>query len=308
MGLDAVAPGQPAFIEGVVDELADRVGHPLLVAALVVSAQAGGQRFQRGPERRATLGVENGVDAEHAIAHLADVETAPCEVGLRLVEEAVRVGDMPGVATEVAQVCDRIVARMLQHFILVEEIGLVAELIAKVAEQGGGLVADLAGAQRLGDLGQRLQLLANAEAVGDGGRRHAAEPAEPADHRLVAAGVVIACHLGSARLSCGLAFERINALPQTLGVYPAILATLKLSDRFLEFGEGISPGLQHERSVPNIRLEVNTLTQKTGLCAKDWSPCHNAEVNVRRPTPRRLTFPARDPRATHSWRALATPT
>jgi hypothetical protein len=65
--------------------------------------------------------------------------------------------------------------------------------------------------------------------------------------------VVIACNLGSARLGCGLAFERINALPQTLGIYPAILATLKLSDRFLEFGEGISPGLQHERSVPNKR-------------------------------------------------------
>ena len=52
---------------------------------------------------------------------------------------------------------------MLQHLVFDKELSLVAELVAQVAEQGGGLVADLAGAQRLGDLGQRLELGADAE-------------------------------------------------------------------------------------------------------------------------------------------------
>ena len=154
------------------------------------------------------------------------------------------------------------VASVLEHLVLDEELALFTELVAQVAEQRGGLVADLAAAQRLRDLGQRLELLADAETVGHRGRRHAAEAAQPADHRLVAGGVVVTRQLAGAGVRRRLAFERVNALPQTLGIYPAISATLKRADRFLEFGEGISLGLQHERSIPNIRSEVNTLTRE----------------------------------------------
>jgi hypothetical protein len=46
------------------------------------------------------------------------------------------------------------IARVSEHLLFVEEVSLLPKLLAQVAEQGGGLVADLAGAQSLGDPGQ----------------------------------------------------------------------------------------------------------------------------------------------------------
>jgi len=65
---------------------------------------------------------------------------------------------------------------VLQHLIFDKQLSLLAELIAQVAEQSGGLVRDLASAQRLGDFGERVQLGANAETIRGGGGRHATEP------------------------------------------------------------------------------------------------------------------------------------
>src|ERR1700716_4556405 len=102
------------------------------------------------------------------------MEPAARVVGLGLIEEAIGVGDMAGVATEVAQGGDRMPAGEIEHLVLVEALALVAELVAEVAEQGGGLVTDLARAQSIGHLGQRLELLTNTEPVSGGGHRDAA--------------------------------------------------------------------------------------------------------------------------------------
>jgi hypothetical protein len=118
--LDAVAPGQPALVHSVLHQLGQGVGHPLLMAPLVIRPEALSQRFERGLERRPAFRVEDGVNTKHPISHLADVEAAPGEVGLRIVEEAIRVGDMPGDATKVAQAADRIIAGVLQHLLFVE--------------------------------------------------------------------------------------------------------------------------------------------------------------------------------------------
>ena len=55
---------------------------------------------------------------------------------------------------------------VFQHLVFDEEVALLTQLVAQVAEESGGLVADVARAQGRGDLGQRLELLADAEAVG----------------------------------------------------------------------------------------------------------------------------------------------
>ena len=57
-------------------------------------------------------------------------------------------------------------ARQLEHLVLVEEFTLVPELVAEMTEQGGGLITNLTRAQSRGNLGQRFQLLADADPVG----------------------------------------------------------------------------------------------------------------------------------------------
>jgi hypothetical protein len=70
--LDAIAPRQLALIHRVVDQFSDRVGHPLLVAPLVIRPEPLGEGFQRGLERGTGLRVEDAIDGVHAIAELAD--------------------------------------------------------------------------------------------------------------------------------------------------------------------------------------------------------------------------------------------
>ena len=72
------------------------------------------------------------------------MQPPPQVVLLGLIEEAVGIGDVPGDPAEHAQVEDREPARKVEHLLFVEEISLVAELLAQVAEDRGGLVADLA--------------------------------------------------------------------------------------------------------------------------------------------------------------------
>ena len=57
-------------------------------------------------------------------------------------------------------------ARVFEHLVLVEELTLVTELVAEMTKQGDGLVADLARAKSLGDLGQFFKLGSDTEAVG----------------------------------------------------------------------------------------------------------------------------------------------
>src|ERR1700675_1793550 len=101
-------------------------------------------------------------------------------------------------------------ARQLEHLVLVEEFTLVTELVAEVAEQGGGLITNLARAQSRGNLGQRFQLLTDAEPIGCRRRRHAAHPADPGDYRCVAISEVSSGLLGMASLGSEVAFESID--------------------------------------------------------------------------------------------------
>src|SRR6266581_3958513 len=84
----------------------------------------------------------------HAVRQPADVQPAPGEVGLGLVEEAVGVADMPGDAAKLLQLFERQPPRPVEHVLFVEEVFLVLEVVAQVAEQRYGLIADLSGAQR----------------------------------------------------------------------------------------------------------------------------------------------------------------
>jgi len=124
------------------------------------------QGIERRLQRGSAFGVEDAVDRKHAIRHQADVEAAAQIVLLRLSEEAVRVGGMPRHSAEHAEVKDREPARVVEHLLFVEEVSLVAELVVQMAEHRGRLVANLARAQSRGDLGQRLQLFADAKPVG----------------------------------------------------------------------------------------------------------------------------------------------
>ena len=121
-----------------------------------------------------------------------------------------------------------------------------------MAEQGGGLVADLARAERLGNLGQRFQLLADTETIGYRGNRHTTEPAEPGDHTSAPISQVVATQLRRACLRRELTFEGINNDPQTLGIYPAVLSSQEPTHNFFDFGKACAPLPQHETSVSNI--------------------------------------------------------
>jgi hypothetical protein len=138
-----MAPGQPALIQGVLHQLNQGVRLALAIRPLVIPTQPLAQTLQRRPQHRPTLGIEQAVDDVHAIDQRADVETAAGVVGLGLAKEAVGVGDMPGIAAEEAQGGDRVPSRQAQHLRLIEAISLLTQLITEVAEQGGGLVADL---------------------------------------------------------------------------------------------------------------------------------------------------------------------
>ena len=72
------------------------------------------------------------------------MEVAPGEVSLRLFEEAIGVGDMPGEAAELAQLGDGVLARIAEHLCFVEAVSVLTQPLVQVAERRGGLIGDLA--------------------------------------------------------------------------------------------------------------------------------------------------------------------
>src|SRR5579872_446046 len=78
---DPVAAPEAATVQGVERHLAERVRHPLPVAALVPSSKLARQSLEGRFQRRTTLGVEQAFDRVHAVGHLGDAE-APLAVGL----------------------------------------------------------------------------------------------------------------------------------------------------------------------------------------------------------------------------------
>src|SRR5258706_3859665 len=107
------------------------------------------------------------------------MEAAPGEVLLGIVEEAVGIGLMAGSGAELAQMEDRPLVRVLQHLVFVKELCFLAQLLAQVAEDGGGLIRDLTRAESSRHPGQRLQLLTDAKPVCGRCDRHAASPSDP---------------------------------------------------------------------------------------------------------------------------------
>src|SRR5712691_4807856 len=178
------------------------------------------------------------------------MEAAAGEVLLGVVEEAVGIGLMAGSGAELAQMEHRPLARVPEHLVFVEELCLLAQLIAQVAEHGGGLKGDLARSKSSRHLGQRLQLLADAEPVGRRIDRHAASPGNPGGGGDVAANVMLAGQLGSANVCREQTLERIDDNAQLFVVY-GLIPSAKLVHRRPQFIEGCSPLPQHERSLAN---------------------------------------------------------
>src|SRR2546428_5845261 len=117
-----------------------------------------------------------------------------------------------------------------------------------MADHRGRLVADLATGESGSNHRHRLQLLADTNPVEGRGNRHPAGLADPGRSRDVAAAEVLACLLRLPRLDRELALEGVDDLTQTLGV-DALLASLKLAHRGLQFGERIEL-VQHLTSIP----------------------------------------------------------
>jgi len=203
----AMAARQRALVHCVHRQLTDRIGHPLRARPLVFRSLARGQHIELRLESGAADRIKLAIDRVHAVSQLADVEVTPGKVGLRLLEEAVRVGDMPGHTAELAQPEDRVVARIPKHLVLIEELRFLAQPLAQVAESRGGLKGDLARAERRRHLGQRLQLLADTEPVGRRSDRHAASAGDPGTGRDVAADQMLTGLLGLPSSDREVAFQ-----------------------------------------------------------------------------------------------------
>src|SRR5258706_2585497 len=186
------------------------------------------------------------------------MEAAQGEVLLGVVEESFGIGLMAGSGAELAQMEDRPLARVLQHLVFVEELCLLTQLLAQVAEDGGGLIRDLARAKSSRNFGQRLELLTDAEPVGRRGDRHAASPGDPGGGADVAGDEVLALPLGAPGIGRELAFERIDYDAELFVVDVELLASLKLAHRRQQFSEGCSPLPQHEKSLANECSTVKT--------------------------------------------------
>src|SRR6266851_2620580 len=178
------------------------------------------------------------------------MEAAPREVLLGVVEEAVGIGLMAGSGAELAQMEHRPLARVPEHLVFVEELCLLAQLLAQVAEHGGGLKGDLTGTERSRHLGQRLQLLTDAKPVGGRIDRHAAGAGDPGGSADVAANEMLAGQLGSPNVCREQTLERIDDNPQ-LFVFSGSIPSAKLSHRCSQFIEGCAPFPQHAKSLPN---------------------------------------------------------
>src|SRR5258708_9120158 len=183
------------------------------------------------------------------------MEAAPGEVLLGVVEEAVGIRLMACGHAELAQMKDRPLARVLQHLVFVEELCLLAQLVAQVAEHGGGLKGDLTGTERSRHLGQRLQLLADAEPVRRRIDRHAAGAGNPGGGADVAANEMLAGQLGSPSVSREKTLERIDDNAQLFVVY-GLIPSAKLAHRRAQFIEGCSPLPQHANILPNACSHV----------------------------------------------------
>src|SRR5713226_6164583 len=259
---DPVAAGQLALVHGVVDDLGQGVGAALLGRPAIVLTESLGERVDCGLEGGATFGIDDPAEVVHAI-HLADVEEALLVALLGVALEAVRIQRVARVIGEPAQLFDRVLAGKADPLLLVQVLSLLAKLVAQVADHRRRLVGDLPSRYCVCNHRQRLQLLADADPVGGGRYRHAADAADPGSGGDIPVEQVIPRLLCVSGLSGELAFERVDDDPKAFEIYPALLTSLKPAHGRLQCREGCAPFPQHETSVPNICSQVNTLTPKT---------------------------------------------
>src|SRR6202040_2629231 len=84
--------------------------------------------------------------------------------------------------------------------------------------------------------------------------RHAASASDPGGGRDAAGNKMLTTQLQPSSVGREGAFERVDDNAELFGIY-ALIRSLKLTHRDLEFGEGI----RHEESIPNIRSRVKSL-------------------------------------------------
>jgi len=80
----------------------------------------------------------------HSIQQRADLEPAPLVIIFGVLLEAIRIGRVPGMAAEQAQILDREFARIVHRFGFVCRIPFGPQLLAQMADRRGRLKSDLA--------------------------------------------------------------------------------------------------------------------------------------------------------------------
>src|SRR5258707_4317528 len=166
------------------------------------------------------------------------MEAAPGEAFLGVVEEAVGIGLMAGSGAELAQMEDRPLVRVLQHLVFVKELCLLTQLLAQMAEDGGGLIRDLTRAESSRHPGQRLELLTDAEPVGRRVDRHAASPGDPGSGADVAGDQMLAGPLSLAGYGREVTIERIDDSAIAFWIHASLVPREEFASSCLALGDG----------------------------------------------------------------------
>src|SRR6266576_995021 len=230
----AIAPRQPALVHGVLGHLDQGIRPALLGRASVIRAQRVGERLDGRLERRPADRIQPGVEPVHAAGGLADVQRAQLVVLFALALEALAVPADAGFVAQVAQILEGELLGVSDPVLLIDVLPLLADLLAEMTDHRRRLVADLAGAQSLGDPGQVAQLLADTESVRRRGLGHLAL------HRHPGAGAlpgkqVIASLPGRTENPAKLALQPVNGGAQASGIDEIVVRlAIEIGDRTLE--------------------------------------------------------------------------
>jgi len=133
-------------------------------------------------------------------------------------------------ACQVAELFDREALGEIDPVVFVYQRSLLADLLAEVADDRGGLITDRAGPQRVRDSGQIAQLLADAQAIGRRSLGHLALHRNPGARRL-AGEKVVTTPGGRCDYATELRLETIHAGGKLRGIDERIVLSLNSSDR-----------------------------------------------------------------------------
>ena len=254
-----VARGKRALVESVMRELGQRVGTPLLRSPVVIGRQGSRQRFDRGLDGRAGAELQPAVDAIH-IAAFADEELPPLMRLFDLEVEAGGVDGLPGLGGFGGEPLERPLASPSHPLALIDGGAGLGQSLLEVADDGGGLEADLTRSERIADLRQPPQLLAHTQAVGCRALREQALLGHPAA-RAVAAELVLAALLGRCGHPALLGLQPVDNHAQAPQI-DEIVIRLALEGR-----HGCFEGLQLDRHAGSLQTFVRGIKRCTvNLC------------------------------------------